>query len=510
MDIPRDQQEVARFLRDLAGTEPKETHISAVFVGEQTAWKLKKAVHLPFLDFTTIEARRHFLQRELALNRPAAPDIYRDVAAVVRGHDGTLSLTTEPGGRQPLDWVLRMAPVPEGDFLDIIAARGGLTPRLLDALGDCVFRYHADAGSILGWDSAGALLQVAEGCAASALAAGLPKATIASWLRQVRLALDKRRSWLAARVAAGFVRRGHGDLHLGNLCLWHGEPVPFDALEFDEALATIDVGYDLAFLLMDLDQRVSRGAANVVLNRYVARTGDAALTRGLPPFLSLRAMVRAHVHAASSHTEEGHRYLHAALDYLNPGSALVLAIGGLQGTGKSTLARMLAPELGAAPCALALRSDEIRKRLFGAAPEQRLPETAYTGVANAEVAAELSGLTRVAAEGGHAVVADATFLEHTVRIAIGAAARAAGVPFVGIWLHAPLGVLEERLIGRWIDASDATVAVLHDAAARDPGSVDWLQVDACDTGNYKQRHPACMITVEITAQGSPPCSPGSE
>lgn len=481
MSIPPQQEEAARFLQHLAGSAPKETHISAVFVGKATVWKLKKAVRLPFLDFTTIEARRHFLQRELQLNRPAAPGIYRDVAAILRGADGKLSLTTDLGEQQPLDWVLRMAPVPEQDFLDAIAARGDLTPALLDAVGDCIAEYDAALPSVRGWDSARALLQVANGSVTSALAAGLPAPSTHSWFSQVRRALDERGSWLAARAAAGFVSRGHGDLHLGNLCLWHGKPVPFDALEFDEALATIDLGYDLAFLIMDLDQRVSRGAANRVLNRYVARTGDAALTHGLPPFLALRAMVRAHVHAATGDLDKGQRYLQAALEYLRPSPALVLAIGGLQGTGKSILARILAPELGGAPGALVLRSDEIRKRLFGSAPEQHLPETAYTEAANSAVSEELAGLAQVVAGGGHAVIADATFLEPDLRGAIATAAQAACVLFVGIWLHAPIAVLEARLAERRNDASDATVAVLHSAAQRDPGKVDWLRVDACDT-----------------------------
>jgi uncharacterized protein len=480
MNIPSEQQEVARFLQGLAGTDPIETHISAVFVGSGTTWKLKKAVRLPFLDFSRIEARRHFLQRELALNHPAAPDIYRDVAAVVRDGDTALSLTTEPGERRPLDWVLRMAPIPPEDFLDAIASRGGLTPDLLDALGDCVADYHAGLPPVPEWDSPAALLQVAEGCVVSAQAAGLPAEAVQRWLHQVCRALDTCRPWLAARAAAGLVRRAHGDLHLGNLCLWHGKPIPFDALEFDEALATIDIGFDLAFLLMDLDQRVSRGAANRVLNRYVARTGDAALTGGLTPFLSLRAMVRAHVRMAGGHEADGRRYLQAALDYLPPKPPLVLAIGGLQGTGKSTLARLLAPGLGGAVGALVLRSDEIRKRQFAATPEQRLPPAAYTESANAAVGQALAELTRVVASGGQAVIADATFFDHSQRTMIAAAAKAAGAPFLGIWLHAPLAVLEARVAARRNDASDATVAVLRRAAARDPGPMNWLQVDACD------------------------------
>ena len=147
-------------------------------------------------------------------------------------------------------------------------------------------------------------------------------------------------------------------------------------------MATIDLGYDLAFLLMDLDQQVDRPAANRVLNRYVARTGDAALTRGLPAFLSMRAMVRAHVEASRSHAVEAERYLREARHYLHPPPPMVVAIGGLPGSGKSTLARALAPELGAAPGALVLRSDEIRKRLHGAAPEDRLPQAAYSDAAS--------------------------------------------------------------------------------------------------------------------------------
>jgi len=129
VSIPPQQHEVAGFLRCLCGVAPKETHISAVFIGHDTVWKLKKAVHLPFVDFTTVEARRHFLQRELDLNQPAAPGIYRDVVAVVRCPDGMLALNKEPRDVVPIDWVLRMAPVPEHDFLDIMAARGDLTPK---------------------------------------------------------------------------------------------------------------------------------------------------------------------------------------------------------------------------------------------------------------------------------------------------------------------------------------------------------------------------------------------
>jgi aminoglycoside phosphotransferase family enzyme len=376
MTIPAEQQEVAGFLTELSGGPPSETHISAVFVGNDTVWKLKKAVCRPFLDFTSLDAREHFLRRELELNKPEAGGIYRDVIAISRRTDGTLQL----GGDNPIDWVLRMAPIPEGDFLDVIAARRGLTAKRLDDLGDAVAEYHARLAPVPGWDSAGGMLRISAGNARSALAAGLPRPDIDEWRQHIETAIENHRGWLGDRAAGGHVRRCHGDLHLGNLCLWEGKPVPFDALEFDEALATIDVAYDLAFLLMDLEHRASRAAANRVMNRYVARTGDVA-TAGLPIFLSQRAMIRAHV--LGSMNQDAAAYLAAAQAYLVPARPMVVAIGGLQGTGKSTLARALAPCIGAAPGALILRSDEIRKRLHAALPEARLPPDAYTAIANA-------------------------------------------------------------------------------------------------------------------------------
>jgi uncharacterized protein len=477
MTAPPEQAEAVAFLRQLAGSEPLETHISLVFVGADTVWKLKKAVRLAFLDFTPLEARRRFILRELELNRGAASGLYRDVVPVVRRPDGTLGLGEAEEG-PAIDWVLRMARVPAEDFLDTVAAAGGLTPELLDELGDAVAAFHCRLPPLTETDPVAAMRHVAEGNAQSAHDAGLPAEAVRAWRARILVALDGIAPWLARRARDGFVRRAHGDLHLGNLCLWQGRPVPFDALEFDEAMATIDLGYDLAFLLMDLDQRVTRAAANRVLNRYVARTGDAALTIGLPPFLSLRAMVRAHVEAKRGNNSDAMRYLTAAAAYLQPKPPIVVAIGGLPGSGKSTLARALAPECGNAPGALVLRSDEIRKRLHAVVPEERLPQSAYCDTASEAVFTELAALVRTAAAGGHAVIADATFIDMGHRKLVETAAREVGIAFVGLWLEAPLPELEARIAGRQRDASDATVAVLRAASETHPDAADWSAIDA--------------------------------
>ncbi len=474
MAIPAEQQPTAALLQRLSGSAPIETHISAVFAGADEVWKLRKAVVLPFLDFSSLAERHRAALRELELNAPHAPGLYREVVSVTRGADGALTLG---GDGQPVDWVVRMARVPAADFFDAIAARGDLTPALLDALADAVVAYH-DALPPVARDQTEVLRDIVLGNQRSAQAAGIDAAAVQRWTDAALAALSQREPWLRAREAAGYVRRAHGDLHLGNLCMWRGAPVPFDALEFNEDLATIDVAYDFAFLLMDLDTRVGRAAANRVLNRYVARTGDWGMLFGVPLFQSIRAMVRAHIAAGRGQTAECQAYLDHAFSYLSPTPAMVMAIGGLMGTGKSTLARALAPTLGPAPGALVLRSDEIRKRLFGTAPEAKLPQSAYTAAASQQVFAVMLRAVAGVSAAGHSVIADTTFLDRALRLQV--ARAAGGTRFQGLWLQAPLPLLEARVAARRGDASDADVGVLRRAAAADTGPGDWLAVDATD------------------------------
>jgi predicted kinase len=367
-----------------------------------------------------------------------------------------------------------MAPVPPADFLDVIAAREGLTPALLDALADTVFALLRDAPVVTGVDSVERMRLVLEGNIAGCRDAGLDAARVAAIAEAMQARLDAIAPLLRERAASGCVRRCHGDLHLGNLCLWEGRPVAFDALEFDEALASVDVGYELAFLLMDLDVKVGRAAANRVMNRVLGRNGDVGLLGALPFWLAQRALVRAKLEPARG--RDGMPYLAAAEGFLAPVAPRLVAIGGLQGSGKTWLARRLAPHLGAAPGALHLRSDMLRKRRAGVAPEDRLPDAAYAESESRAVHAALFAEARAALGAGHSVVLDAVFLDPAMR---GAAREAAGdAPFTGFWLEAPMETLRDRVASRQGDASDATVEVLERAARADPGALDWHRLDA--------------------------------
>ena len=294
-------------------------------------------------------------------------------------------------------------------------------------------------------DAVAAMRHVAEGNAQSAHDAGLPDEAVRAWQTRILVALDGIAPWLAQRAHDGFVRRAHGDLHLGNLCLWQGRPVPFDALEFDEAMATIDLGYDLAFLLMDLDQRVARAAANRVLNRYVARTGDAALTVG-----SAAIPVAARDGTRPCRGEARQRQRSPCAIWRPPP---LISSRSRRSWWRSAVCRAPASPLWHA---LWHRNSAMRRarwccaatRSASACMQWRL----RSGCRNRPTATQparrysLSSprLSATAAAGGHAVIADATFIDMGHRRTVETAAREAGVAFVGLWLEAPLAELEAR------------------------------------------------------------------
>jgi uncharacterized protein len=271
-------------------------------------------------------------------------------------------------------------------------------------------------------------------------------------------------------------------------------PVPFDALEFSEALATIDVLYDLAFLLMDLDVRGDRQAANAVLNAYVAFEPVGGEIEGLaclPLFLACRAGVRAVV--AMARTEQLEEREQAALRaeirrnaalagaYLAPARPILIAIGGLSGTGKSTLASALAAHVGSAPGALHVRSDVERKRLFGVPETQRLERQHYRIGTAQRVYSIVEDKARRALDAGHPVIVDAVFAKEDERVAIETIAREAGCEFVGLWLAAPAATLIARVETRRGDASDADRRVVREQLGYDLGNIAWTQVDAAGT-----------------------------
>lgn len=487
-----------------AQVERIETHSAIVFLAGARAWKLKRAVRFDYLDFSTADRRRAMCEAEVAINRRAAPRIYRGVAAVTREADGSLALK---GSGAPVDWVVEMNRFDQAGLLDRLAARGGLSHELMDRLASSIARFHARASHRDDHGGPAGMRLVIEGNASGLAefgAAFLDRALCARLNDDAASEVARHAALLDARRQAGLVRQCHGDLHLRNIVLLDNEPTLFDAIEFNDELACVDVLYDLAFLLMDLWRQGMEAHANLVLNRYLAYTGELDGLALLPLFLSCRAAVRAKTSAtAAAMAKEAARvrdlqrasseYLTLAWSLLHPPPPALVAIGGLSGAGKSTLALGIAPTIGAVPGAIVLRSDEIRKELCGVPRWQRLMPQAYGAGISARVYATLAARAAAILRSGHSVIVDAVYGREADRDAIEDVARSLAVRFDGLWLEAPTSTLIERVQSREQDPSDADAGVVRAQAGEDIGGLRWHRVDAGAAENDVQRHAQALL-----------------
>lgn len=494
--IPEAQRDIFGFLArpDSHGphverVDQVHTHISAVFLAGDRALKLKRAVRLPFVDFTDPEARHRACEAEVALNRRGAPDLYLGVLPITRETDGHLVIK---GAGAPVDWLVAMRRFDERDLFSRLLVRGELTRERATALARVVVDYHAGAEVIACPDNAARMIAVARGNRASMLEstpAVLPMAQVETLAARTGAALDALAPLLDRRGREGRVRRCHGDLHLRNICLWNDQPTLFDAIEFSDDFAVIDTLYDLAFLLMDLDQRGFRRLASIVMNHVMEHDPDIEGLAALPVFLSMRAGIRAHISATMSlgtgdpaHAQEMARralsYMDRAFSYLAPPPPRLIAVGGLSGSGKSRLARELAPHVGAAPGALVSRTDVLRKRLLGWEPYDHLGPEGYTEEMTRATYHALIHEVRQALRQGHSVIADGVFATPEERADIEAAASAEGVPFQGLWLEAPDSVARRRIGTRRHNASDATAEILTFQRTLDVGPMTWTRIDS--------------------------------
>jgi uncharacterized protein len=484
------QSDVLAFLADRAAHglgEPIkriDTHGASVFLAGQDVYKVKRAVRFPFLDFSTLEKRRFACERELAVNRVNAPDLYLGVVPISR--DGC---RLKFGDGDIIEWAVHLRRFDENRTLDRLAEQGALDQGIIAKLARAAALSHRRAPIAA---SVGAHLalrgQIEETLTSLEAAPEIFAGESAKNLRKaMSQALAHHESLLSARETLGQVRRCHGDLHLRNIALIDGEPVLFDAIEFDESIATCDVLYDLAFLLMDLWTCGLKQEANLLFNRYLWICNDLQTQLNglslLPLFLALRAAIRAkvailHPGEGTPRAMEARSFFEAACAFLLPASLDLVAVGGLSGTGKSALATALATSIGRAPGAVHLRSDIERKRLFGVNEFDRLPLEAYLPQTSPLVYQRLRDLASLALASGQSTILDAVHLRREERAAAERVATENNAHFTGLWLEAPLGLLRERVAKRAGDASDATVEVLAAQAKHERGVMDWQRLDA--------------------------------
>ena len=465
--------------------ERLDTHISTVLLAGAYAYKIKKPVDLGFLDFSTREQRLHCCMEELRLNQRTAPRIYLDVVAIVGSRSAPRIGLAAPAKLEGniLEYAVCMRRFDNASILDRLAQRRRLTAGHIERLAAAVASLHrkadrAPAGfgtsaSVARWVDENFLSM--RSSAHSAADRGRLDA-LAQWSAAEHRAQVPR---IGARLDGGFVREFHGDLHLGNIVLLDGVPVPFDAIEFSAELRLIDVVSDIAFTFMDLlDHGLPRLAWRFV-SAYLEHTGDYDGLALLRFYSVYRALVRAkvaliHIQQPQlpqqvrlrEHTSFEH-YLALAERLCQPGAPLLIVMTGLSGAGKSTVAQALAERIGG----VRIRSDVERKRLYGLAPEAQSDGSIYTAEATTHTYARMAEAARAVTTAGVPAIVDAAFLRHAERQQFRALAGALGVRHALAVCEAPLDVLRARVAARaalGADPSEAGVDVLE-------RQIDWRE-----------------------------------
>ncbi len=465
-----------------------QTHISWVLLTGELAYKIKKPVDLGFVDFTTLARRKFYCEEELRLNRRLAPQLYLGVVPVT----GTLETPRMNGSGDTIEYAVQMRQFLQEALLSQVLARRELTAAHIDALATQVADFHgriavAPANKPFGTFEClqHELDEVFEHLELNTKY-NTPIKNLRTWCRQE---LAARKESLESRRRGGFVRECHGDMHLGNMLLFNGEPLIFDCLEFNEDFRNGDVLSEVAFTTMDLEDRGSPSLAHRYLNAYLEQTGDYSGLAVFRYYLVYRALVRAKVAClrlkqAGMAADEQRRivteyesYLTLAERFARPPHPRLTITHGPSGSGKTTQTQPLLETSGA----IRIRSDVERKRLFGLNPldrsDTRPGRDIYTAEATQRTYSRLAEATASVLRGGFSVIVDATFLKRHERAAFRRIAEELQVPFEILDFPASEETLRDRIVqrGQHADASEADLSVLaSQLRSREPLEPDEL------------------------------------
>ena len=452
-----------------------ETHISWVILTGQFAYKIKKPVNFGFLDFSTLEKRRHYCDQELQLNRRLAPEIYLKVVAI----SGSKDKPSLKSSGKVIEYAVKMKQFPQAAQLDNMLASGRLNTDHIDAIAHMVAEFHQNtdvADDTMEYGRSNMIYhpveenftQIKAHLDTVVYAEKLVK--LEQWCNAEFLRL---KPYFEQRKQDGFVRECHGDMHLRNLLWLDDHAIAFDCIEFNSKLRWIDVISEVAFLVMDLHERKQLRLANHFLNTYLELTGDYEGLSALPFYLCYRALVRAKVNALrleqkdlsaeekKTTISEFESYLDLAITYSQHRQSKVIIMRGLSASGKSTVSQRLLDSIGA----IRIRSDVERKRLYGRGPTDSAADNIESGIYSSDASTytykKLIELTSFIIKAGYSVIVDAAFLKHEQREAFQIVSENLGAHFTILDITAPAEVLRHRIRQRKDDASDADLTVLE-------------------------------------------------